>query len=564
MRAIAKPMPLEAPVTSAARSVIRLAPAAQCKDDAVSTSGAIELRGALEQGFEEVLTPDALEFVAELERRFGARRRQLLELRARRRERLQAGELLDFLAETRDVREGEWQVPARPGDLIQRWVEITGPTDRKMIINALNSGADVFMADFEDANSPTWRNMVSGQLNLRDAIEGTITYEAADGRHYELDERTATLVVRPRGWHLPERHLLVDSDLVSGALFDFGLYFFHCAPRLLRAGSGPYFYLPKLESRLEARLWDEVFSFAEDALGVTRGTIKATVLIETLPAAFEMDEILFELRQHAAGQNAGRWDYIFSSIKCFPQRREMVLPDRGDVTMTVPFMRAYTELLVATCHRRGAHAIGGMAALIPSRADEEANRRALEGVKADKQRELLQGYDGSWVAHPDLVPVVREVFAHGLGGEPNQLYKLRDEVRVGAQQLLDLASTPGAITEAGLRTNVGVGFQYISFWLTGRGAAAINSLMEDAATAEISRTQIWQWIHHGAELDDGRTVTPELVRQVLDEETAKIREQVGEEVWSRGRPDETRRLFEHVALTEELVEFLTLPGYAYL
>jgi malate synthase len=530
----------------------------------VAVRAEIELRGAVEQGFDEVLTPGALEFVAELQRRFGDRRRELLERRAERRARLRQGELLDFLPETRDIREGDWTVAERPAELRKRWVEITGPTDRKMMINALNSGADVFMADFEDANSPTWRNMVSGHVNLRDAIEGTISYDSADGRHYALQREPATLLVRPRGWHLPERHLLVDSEPVAGALFDFGLYFFHCAPRLLRAGSGPFFYLPKLESHLEARLWNDVFCFAEDVLGVTRGTVKATVLIETLPAAFEMDEILFELHEHGAGLNAGRWDYIFSAIKCFPDRPEMALPDRAEVTMTVPFMRAYTELLAATCHRRGAHAIGGMAALIPSRSDDEGNLRALEGVRADKERELSQGYDGSWVAHPDLVPVVREVFERGLQGADNQLERRRDDVHVTAAQLLDLPSTPGQITEAGLRTNVNVGFQYLSFWLTGTGAAAINSLMEDAATAEISRTQIWQWVHHGVELEGGRPVTADLVRQVLDEESDKIRRKVGEDVWRRGRPAETRALFEHVALSEELIEFMTIPGYAQL
>jgi malate synthase len=357
---------------------------------------------------------------------------------------------------------------------------------------------------------------------------------------------------------------LVDSEPVAGALFDFGLYFFHCARRLLASGSGPYFYLPKLESHREARLWNDVFCFAQDAAGIQRGTIKATVLIETLPAAFEMHEILYELRDHSAGLNAGRWDYIFSAIKCFPDRPEKVLPDRGTVTMTVPFMRAYTELLAATCHRRGAHAMGGMAALIPSRKDEEANATALEGVRADKEREVSQGYDGTWVAHPDLVPVAREVFERGLNGAPNQLQRQRDDVSVSAHELPDLESTPGAITEAGLRTNVSVGFQYISFWLTGRGAAAINSLMEDAATAEISRSQIWQWIRHAAKLEDGRTVTRELVREVLDEETAKIRASVGPETWQAGRPAETRELFELVALAPDLVEFLTIPAYEYL
>jgi len=524
----------------------------------------LELHGAMDAGFEEVLTPDALEFVAELQHEFGPRRLELLRARARRRERLAAGEMLDFLPDTRAVRDERWTVAPVPSDMQQRWVEITGPTERKMTINALNSGADGFMADFEDANSPTWRNMVEGHINLRDAIDGTITYDGSDGRHYKLAETPATLLVRPRGWHLPERHLLVGSEPVAGALFDFGLYFFHCAPRLIANGTGPYFYLPKLESHLEARLWNDVFSFAQDVVGIPNGTIKATVLIETLPAAFEMDEILYELREHSAGLNAGRWDYMFSAIKCFPDRPEMVLPNRADVTMTVPFMRAYTELLAATCHRRGAHAMGGMAALIPSRQDEAANAKALAGVRADKEREVGQGYDGTWVAHPDLVPVAREVFEQGLRGAPNQLERQRDDVHVGAADLLNLPATPGSITEAGLRTDVSVGFQYVSFWLTGHGAAAINSLMEDAATAEISRSQIWQWVHHGVKLQDGRTVTRELVRQVLDEETAKIRESVGEQTWQDGRPAETREIFERVALAPDLIEFLTIPAYEYL
>ncbi len=523
-----------------------------------------QLEGSMWRGYEEVLTPDALDFVAELQRRFGPTREELLRARAERRERLAGGGTLDFLEATREIREADWLVAPAPVDLAQRWVEITGPTERKMTINALNSGADGFMADFEDANAPTWRNMVEGHINLRDAIDGTITYAGSDGRPYELGPDPATLLVRPRGWHLPERHILVDSEPIAGALMDFGLYVFHCAPGLLAQGSGPYFYLPKLESHREARLWNDVFEFAQEALGIPHGTIKATVLIETLPAAFEMDEILYELRDHSAGLNAGRWDYIFSAVKCFPERRDYVLPDRGEVTMTVPFMRAYAELLAATCHRRGAHAIGGMAALIPSRRDEEANDRALAGVRTDKEREVRQGYDGSWVAHPDLVPVVHDVFERGLEGRANQLDRRRDDVSVGAADLLDLASTPGAVTEQGLRTNVSVGFQYVSFWLGGRGAAAINNLMEDAATAEISRTQIWQWIHHGVELDDGRTVTPELVRAVIDEEIARIREQVGEETWREGRPGETREIFERVALAPELLEFLTLPAYGYL
>jgi malate synthase len=530
----------------------------------MATTSRLELLGDVPRAFDDVLTPEALEFVGALQREFGGRRGDLLDARRQRRERLLEGGTLDFLSATEEIREGDWTVAPVPEDLQQRWVEITGPTERKMVINALNSGADGFMADFEDANSPTWHNMVDGHVNLRDAIEGTITYVDSDGRRYELVEDPATLLVRPRGWHLPERHLLVDREPVSGSLFDFGLYFFHCAPRLLRRGTGPYLYLPKLESHLEARLWNDVFSFSEEAARLEPGTIKATVLIETLPAAFEMDEILYELRDHSAGLNAGRWDYIFSSIKCFPERPEMVLPDRGDVTMTVPFMRAYTELLAATCHRRGAHAMGGMAALIPSRRDEEANDKALAGVRADKEREVSQGYDGTWVAHPDLVPVAREVFEQGLEGAPNQLQRRRDDVHVTAGELLDLAATPGHITEAGLRTDVNVGFQYVSFWLGGRGAAAINSLMEDAATAEISRSQVWQWVHHRAQLEDGRTVTPELVLGVLDEETARIREQVGEETWVKGHPDETREIFERVCLSEELIEFLTLPAYEYL
>jgi malate synthase len=530
------------------------------------TVKSLELTGYSRPGFEEVLTADALEFVAELQREFGPRRNELLKAREERRERLRAGEdELDFLQDTKKVRDGRWKVKPVPDDLKQRWVEITGPTDRKMTINALNSGADGFMADFEDANAPTWRNMVEGHINLRDAIDGTITYAGSDGRRYVLDENPATLLVRPRGWHLPERHLLVDEEPVAGPLFDFGLYMFHCAHRLLDRGSGPYFYLPKMESHLEARLWNDVFNFTQDALGIERGTIKATVLIETLPAAFEMDEILYELRDHSAGLNAGRWDYIFSAIKCFPEQREMVLPDRGDVTMTVPFMAAYTDLLAATCHKRGAHAMGGMAALIPSRkGNDEANEKALAGVRQDKEREVGQGYDGTWVAHPDLVPVAREVFEKGLDGKPNQLRKQRTDLDIRREHLLDLRSTPGGITEQGLRTDVNVGFQYVSFWLGGRGAAAINSMMEDAATAEISRTQIWQWVHHGMELDTGEKVTADLVRKVLDEETAKIRKSVGEETWCAGRPAETREVFERVALSRNLIEFLTLPAYEYL
>src|SRR5581483_708846 len=399
---------------------------------------------------------------------------------------------------------------------------------------------------------PTWSNLLEGQRNMIDAIEKTISLDTGE-KSYRLAERTATLLVRPRGWHLPERHVLVDGEPMSGSLFDFGLFMFHSARRALANGTGPYFYLPKLESHLEARLWNDVFVHAQDALGIPRGTIRATVLIETILAAFEMGEFLYELREHSGGLKAGRWDYIFSVIKKFRHRDDFVLPDRSAVTMTVPFMRAYTELLVATCHRRGAHAMGGMSALIPSRRDVDANAKALDGVRADKRREVGQGYDGSWVAHPDLVPIAREAFESGLDGAANQLSRKRDDVSVSAAELLDFVATPGAITETGIRTNISVGFQYLSFWLTGRGAAAINSLMEDAATAEISRTQIWQWIRHHAKLDDGRVVSAELVRQLLEEETAKIRAAVGEETWAAGRPDETRRLFEQLALSDQLI-----------
>ena len=526
-------------------------------------NASIELQTPLPdiEGVNQVFSPAALDFVADLVRRFEPARRDALTARAERRAQLRAGATLDFLAETEAVRAGDWQVAPAPPDLQQRWVEITGPTDRKMMINALNSGADGFMCDCEDATSPTWENVVRGQVNLRDYAAGALTYDGSDGRRYELGEQTATLLVRPRGWHLPERHLVLDGAPVSASLFDFGIYFFTCAQGLIDRGSGPYFYLPKMESHREARLWNEVFNHAQDTLGIPRGTIKATVLIETLPAAFEMDEILYELRDHSAGLNAGRWDYIFSAIKCFADDPAKILPDRAKVTMTVPFMRAYTELLAATCHRRGAHAMGGMSALIPSRSDEAANAVALDGVRADKQREVGQGYDGTWVAHPDLVPTARAVFQDGLGGAPNQLSRQRDDVHVTAEELTALDRTPGEITEDGVRANVSVGFQYLSFWLTGRGAAAINSLMEDAATAEISRSQLWQWVHHGAKLDDGRTVTAELVREILDEETAKIRDEVGEETWHAGRPDETRELFERVALAGELAEFLTLLAY---
>jgi malate synthase len=515
----------------------------------------VDITGPMGDRYDEILTDDALELLADLHRTFDGRRRELLQARDERYEQLAAGGTLGFLEQTKDIREGDWRVaPPAPG-LVDRRVEITGPTDKKMTVNALNSGAKVWLADFEDANTPLWENMVQGQLNLRDALDRKIDFSSAEGKAYQLAEEVATIVVRPRGWHLPEKHLTVDGEEISGSLFDFGLYFFHCARRQLDNGLGPYFYLPKMESHLEARLWNEVFVRAQERLGIPQGTIRATVLIETYPAAFEMEEILYELREHSAGLNAGRWDYIFSVIKKFRTRgREFLLPDRVKVTMTVPFMRSYTELLVRTCHSRGAHAIGGMAALIPSRKDPEVNENALAKVREDKDREAGDGFDGSWVAHPDLVPVCREVFDAVLGERPNQLDRTRDDVSVTAEDLLDVASTPGDVSEAGLRANVSVGIQYLAAWLRGTGAVAIFNLMEDAATAEISRSQVWQWLHNDVELDNGATVTRELVEQMADEEIAKL----------PGDPSDyadARSTFMAVAVADEFVEFLTLPAY---
>jgi malate synthase len=514
-----------------------------------------------------VLTDEALAFLAALHERFEPRRRELLDARAERRARIAAGETLDFLPDTRDIRAGDWQVAPAPPGLQDRRVEITGPVDRKMVINALNSGARGFMADFEDSLSPTWANIVQGQVNLTDAIEGTIEFTGDDGREYTLGDEVATLLVRPRGWHLVEKHVRVDGEPVAGAFVDAGLYLMRNATRLLEKGAGPFFYLPKMESHLEARLWAEVFAFAEGELGLDRGTVKTTVLIETLPAAFEMEEILYELRAHSCSLNAGRWDYIFSTIKTFRERPEFVLPDRNDVKMTVPFMKAYSELLVKTCHRRGAHAMGGMAALIPSRKDPEANARAIEAVAADKKREAGSGFDGTWVAHPDVVDTAMAEFDKVLGERPNQVGRQRGDVDVGAAELLAVAATPGAITEAGLRNNVNVGIQYISSWLRGNGAAGIYGLMEDAATAEISRSQVWQWIRHGRTLeDDGTPVTAELVRRLEGEELERIRSEIGDDEWfeTEGRPKESRALFEQVALADELAEFLTIPAYEQL
>jgi malate synthase len=524
----------------------------------------LELKGPVSGRFAEVLTPEALEFVASLQREFGARRLELLKTRDERQARLDAGESPEFLPGTRSVRESDWKVAPAAKDLQDRRVEITGPTDRKMLINALNSGARVFMADFEDANTPTWANLVEGQVNLIDAIERTLDFSSPEGKEYRLNATVATLVVRPRGWHLEEKHLEVGGKPVSGSLFDFGLYFFHNAKRLLGKGSGPYFYLPKLESHLEARLWNDVFNFAQDAVGVPRGTIRATVLIETILAAFEMEEILYELRDHSSGLNAGRWDYIFSIIKKFRNRPDFVLPDRAQVTMTVPFMRAYTELLVKTCHRRGAHAMGGMAAFIPSRRDAEVNQVALAKVKEDKDREALAGFDGTWVAHPDLVATATEAFDKVLGERPNQLEKQRPDVTVTSAQLIDVKVPGGSITENGLRLDVSVGIQYIESWLRGVGAAAINNLMEDVATAEISRSQVWQWLRHSSRLSEGPPVTEDLVREIADDELTKVRERLGEELWAKGRFAEARQVFDEVALSESFPAFLTLVAQRHI
>jgi malate synthase len=514
----------------------------------VGTVTGVEVRGPVEGRASEILSDDALAFVAQLHRRFDGRRRELLAARTARQARLDGGELPDFLPETRVLREGDWTISPVPADLQDRRVEITGPVDRKMVINALNSGARCFMADFEDATAPTWSNLVEGQANLIDAIEGTIRLDTGE-KVYELADETATLLVRPRGWHLPERHVLVDGEVISGSLFDFGLYLFHNGRRTLDHGTGPYLYLPKLQNHLEARLWNDAFDFAEDELGLPRGTIRATVLIEHVLAAFEMDEILWELREHAAGLNAGRWDYIFSVIKTFPDREEFVLPDRVQVTMTVPFMRAYTELLVRTTHRRGAHAMGGMAAFVPSRRDAEVNERALARVREDKEREAGQGFDGTWVAHPDLVPVASEEFDRVLGDRPNQVERQRDDVSSDAQALLDVGGTGGDVTDDGVRGNVSVALRYIAAWLGGTGAVALDNLMEDAATAEIARSQLWQWIRHGR-------VSRERVVELEEELLAEFRVAMPDFRW-----DEARAVLDETALGDELPDFLTVPAY---
>jgi malate synthase len=523
----------------------------------------LRISGAPQDRQEEVLTGPALELVALLHRELNGRRLDLLAARQERLRALAAGDTLRFLPETAHIRDDDsWRVAEPAPGLVDRRAEITGPTDRKMTINALNSGAKVWLADHEDANTPLWENVIGGQLNLKDALDRTIDFTSPEGKSYTLrpDEELPTIVVRPRGWHLPEKHITVDGEPTSGSLVDFALYLATSGKKQIDRGLGPYFYLPKMESHLEARLWNDAFNLAQDFLGIPRGTIRATVLIETYPAAFEMEEILYELREHSAGLNAGRWDYMFSVIKSFRTRGdEFLLPDRNSVTMTVPFMRAYTELLVRTCHKRGAHAIGGMAAFIPSK-DPEVNEQAFAKVRADKEREANDGFDGSWVAHPGMVELCTEVFTGVLGDRPNQLDRKREDVHVTAEQLLDVRSTPGEKTEAGLRSNISVGIQYLESWLRGSGAVGINNLMEDAATAEISRSQVWQWLHNDVRLSNGETVTHELVDRLVDEEMAAIAEARGD-AFAGGRWDDARALFTEMALADEYPDFLTLPAY---
>jgi malate synthase len=523
----------------------------------------IEVVGALNAQYDEILTAEALLFIEQLERNFGERRVKLLQYRQKRQEEINRGQLPDFLPETLHIRQSEWTIAPLPQDLQDRRVEITGSTDRKMVINALNSGAKLFMADFEDANSPTWQNVMEGQINLRDAINETISYESPEGKKYKLNEETAVLMVRPRGFHLEEKHVTVDKKPVSGSFFDFGMYFFHNAKNLIAKGTGPYFYLPKLESHLEARLWNDIFIFAQEKLGIPQGTIKATVLIETILGAFEMNEILYELKEHSAGLNCGRWDYIFNYLKKFRNHKDIILPDRSQVTMTTPFMRAYSLLTIQTCHLRKAPAMGGMAAQIPIRNNPAANEDAFEKVRADKEREARDGHDGTWVAHPGLVPVALEVFNREMP-DANQIDtdKQRD-ITITAKDLLEIPD--GTITEEGVRVNINVGIQYVESWLSGKGAAPIHNLMEDAATAEISRAQLWQWIRHPKGiLNDGRKVNVELYEQLKAEELEKMKEEVGTVAFENGRFIEAVQLFDQLILDGHFAEFLTLPGYQLL
>src|ERR671932_1655697 len=526
----------------------------------------VEFTAPIPDEFADILTPEAVEFVAKLSREFGGRVEEILRKRAERQERINAGEMPDFLPETRDVREGDWKIAPIPDDLKDRRVELTGPPDRKMTINALNSGASCWMADFEDANCPTWHNMLESQLNMKEAIERTITFDDPNtGKHYELNDELdslATIIARPRGWHLFEKHMLVDGKQVPAGIFDFGLYFFHNVRTLLDQGTGPYFYLPKMEGHLEARLWNDVFIMAQDELGIPRGTIKATVLIEHILATFEEHEILYELREHSAGLNCGRWDYIFSYIKKF-RNKDLLLPDRAQVTMTVPFMRAYTLYTIKVCHMRGAHAIGGMAAQIPSRDDPEWTEWAFQKAREDKEREANDGHDGTWVAHPGMVETAKEVFDE-IMPEPNQIEVKRPDVNPTAEELLE--KPEGNITMDGFRNNISVGVQYLAAWLAGRGAVPVFNLMEDAATAEISRAQVWQWIHHpNGILEDGTEVTVELFRETLQEELERIKTDiVGPERYERDEFGKAAELFDRISTQDEFVEFLTLPGYEYL
>ena len=517
----------------------------------------VQVTAPIKPEYEAILTADALALVAKLHRAFQPRRQELLAARAERAKRLDAGERPDFLPHTKTVRDGDWKIAPVPKDLLRRRVEITGPVERKMVINALNSGADAFMTDFEDSNSPSWDNQITGQVNLIDAVRRTITLEQG-GKSYKLNDKVATLIVRPRGWHLDEKHVLIDGNRISGGIFDFALFMFHNAKELIARGAGPYFYLPKIESHLEARLWNDIFVMTQQELGIPQGTIKATVLIETILAAFEMDEILYELREHSAGLNAGRWDYIFSCIKKFKVDRNFCLADRAKVTMTAPFMRSYALLLLKTCHRRDAPAIGGMSALIPIKNDPAANERALAGVRADKTREATDGYDGSWVAHPGLVPIAMEEFVKVLGDRAHQIDKKRDDVHAVAADLLNFQPEQ-PITEAGLRMNINVGIHYLGSWLAGNGCVPIHNLMEDAATAEISRSQVWQWIRSPkGVLDDGRKVTAEMVRALIPEELAKVKADVGPDSPTY---DRAAQIFEQMSTQEAFAEFLTLPLY---
>jgi malate synthase len=521
--------------------------------------GEFHIKADMKPGFDRILSADALHFISALIGRFTERRNKLLALRKEQQRHRNAGEKPDFLFETRYIREGDWKVASIPADLQDRRVEITGPVDRKMIINALNSGARVFMADFEDAHSPTWEGTIQGQINLCDAIDGSIEYTSHEGKHYNLGEKIATLIVRPRGWHLPEKHVLFNGEAIPAALFDFGLFFFHNAHKLLAKGTGPYFYIPKLESHLEARLWNDIFEFSEETLGITRGSIKATVLIETIPAVFEMHEILYEMRNYIVGLNCGRWDYLFSFIKCFHQHPEFVLPDRAQVTMTRHFLRSYSQLLIKTCHRRGAFAMGGMAAQIPIKGDPQANAEALEKVRSDKEREAEEGHDGTWVAHPGLVPIAMQVFDTHMP-QPNQLEKSRTDVQVSSEDLLSIPE--GQITFAGIKNNISAALRYIAAWLNGQGAVPIHHLMEDVATAEIARAQLWQWVRYPeGVLDDGRNIDRELFESTLDQELDVIREELGEVDFKRSQYQDAAQLLGRLTLSDDFAEFLTLEAY---